>query len=255
VIPPIGIEKYLMRLSKTFQCSDASFIAALVIVDRLLEYDGGRLPLTMRNVHRIFFASLVVAAKFHEDLVYSNAHYAKAGGVQLKEVNRLERVLLQVLDFDIRVDLEQYQMYEAALLALIDKGPQRDTLSATGGGLSKVPTAQGAVAQAAGAFGNAHNAQKVVLPSEAKQCHGAAEDHPAVQTTGSSLPVQTTGGYTFKCHPQACMGVSGPWVKTAPRPDMCAPWVVPPQHSASNFDLAMMVPTSVSMGQLQGVAT
>lgn len=117
-IPPISIDKYLMRLCATFRCSDATFIAALIVVDRLLEYDGGRLPLTMRNVHRVFLASLVVATKYHEDLVYSNSHYAKAGGVQLKEVNRLERALLAALDFDLKIEPEQYRQYETNLLNL-----------------------------------------------------------------------------------------------------------------------------------------
>merc|ERR1719434_529968 len=106
-----------MRLSTNFKCSDAAFVAALIVVDRLLEYDGGRLPLTMRNVHSIFFASLVVAVKYNEDLVYSNSHYAKAGGVHLREVNRLERVLLAAFDFDLRITPEEYHKYEAALLA------------------------------------------------------------------------------------------------------------------------------------------
>lgn len=115
-IPPISIENYLLRLFSTFRCSDATFIAALILVDRLLDCDGGRLPLTMRNVHRVFLASLVVAAKYHEDLVYSNSHYARAGGVHLREVNRLERVLLGAVDFDLRVEPDEYQLYEAALL-------------------------------------------------------------------------------------------------------------------------------------------
>jgi len=115
-VPPITINKYLMRLSANFRCSDATFLAALIMVDRLLECNGGRVPLTMRNVHRIFLASLVVAAKYHEDLVYSNRHYAKAGGVHVREVNRLEREVLAALDFDLRVQPEQYRLYEAALL-------------------------------------------------------------------------------------------------------------------------------------------
>jgi len=114
-IPPITVDKYLQRLCATFRCSDASFVAALIIVDRLLEFDGGRLPLTMRNVHRIFLASLIVSVKYNEDLVYSNSHYAKAGGVHLREINRLERVLLQSLDFNVKVEPEQYQLYEDAL--------------------------------------------------------------------------------------------------------------------------------------------
>lgn len=129
-IPPIGIDKYLARLNSTFRCSEATFIAALVLVDRLLEYDGGHVPLTMLNVHRVYLASLVVAAKFHEDLVYSNAHYAKAGGVHLKEVNRLERVLLAALDFDLRVSPEEYRVYEATLRALA--GPRKRTSGGSG---------------------------------------------------------------------------------------------------------------------------
>jgi len=123
-IPQISIYKYLLRLSANFRCSDASFVAALIIIDRLLEYDDGRLPLTMRNVHRAFLASLVVSVKFNEDLVYSNSHYAKAGGVHLKEVNRLERALLSSLDFDLRVEPEQYRIYETCLLGLGNSGAE-----------------------------------------------------------------------------------------------------------------------------------
>jgi hypothetical protein len=125
VVPPIGIDKYLMRLAATFRCSEAAFVAALIVVDRLLGYDGGRLPLTMRNVHRVFLGSLVVSVKFHEDLVYSNSHYAKAGGVHLREVNRLERVLLSALDFDLRVEPEEYKRYEAMLLSGYANSPKK----------------------------------------------------------------------------------------------------------------------------------
>eukprot|EP00927_Polykrikos_kofoidii_P007831 TRINITY_DN13217_c0_g1_i2.p1 TRINITY_DN13217_c0_g1~~TRINITY_DN13217_c0_g1_i2.p1 ORF type:complete len:146 (+),score=25.14 TRINITY_DN13217_c0_g1_i2:405-842(+) len=70
VVPPIGIDRYLLRLFATFRCSDAAFVAALIIVDRLLQYDGGRMPWTIPNVHRSFFARLFVVVKFHEDRVY-----------------------------------------------------------------------------------------------------------------------------------------------------------------------------------------
>lgn len=118
-VPPVGIDRYLARLASTFRCSEATFVAALILADRLLAYDGGRLPLTALNVHRVFLASLVAAVKFNEDRVYSNAHYAKAGGVHVKEVNRLERVLLSTLDFNLRVTAEEYARTEATLLALL----------------------------------------------------------------------------------------------------------------------------------------
>jgi len=117
VDPPVRLERYLARLKVTFRCSDAAFIASLMVVDRVLCCDGERRPLTNRNVHRLFLASLMITVKYYEDFVYSNSHYAKAGGVQLREVNRLERVMLTLVDFDVRVKPELYWHYEAALLA------------------------------------------------------------------------------------------------------------------------------------------
>lgn len=119
-IPGIGVDRYLLRLKSVFRCSDAAFVAALILLDRFLGScgrDGRPQPLTMRNVHRLFLASLVVAVKYNEDMVYGNGHYAKAGGVHVREVNRLERYLLGALDYDLHVYPEQYTKYEMALRA------------------------------------------------------------------------------------------------------------------------------------------
>lgn len=132
VIPPISIHKYLARLRASFRCSDATFLAALILVDRMLECDGSRLPLTMHNVHRLFLACLVVSVKYHEDIVFANSHYAKAGGVALKEVNRLERTLLKSLDFDLGIDPDQFQRFEAALLSLCPSEPGAGTSGPVG---------------------------------------------------------------------------------------------------------------------------
>lgn len=115
VVPGIGIDRYVKRLAGTFRCSDAMFVAALCIVDRLLEYDGGRLPLTKRNVHRLYFCSLLVAVKFNEDQIYNQRHYAKAGGVHLKEVNRLETLIIKTLDWDLRIKSDQFRLYQEML--------------------------------------------------------------------------------------------------------------------------------------------
>lgn len=175
-IPPIGIDKYLMRLQSYFQCSDACFIAALILVDRMLGYDGGELPVTKQNVHRLFLACLVVAAKYHEDVVFANNHYAKAGGVQLREVNRLERVLLQALDFDLSIAPEQYRLYEAALLALCDLGPTVQSFNELEGTPPQPLAAEGAVAHPTSA----------VVPAKAAITIRAA---PAVSVTSIAAPI------------------------------------------------------------------
>lgn len=122
VVPNISVERYLQRLKAVFECSDAVFVLALIIVDRLLEKEGIEPHcITMRNVHRLYLASLIVTVKYNEDLVFGNSHYARAGGIQLREVNRLERFFLRVLDYDFHVLPEQYRTYEHALRSLKSK--------------------------------------------------------------------------------------------------------------------------------------
>jgi hypothetical protein len=44
-------------------------------------------------------ASVVVGIKVTEDQCYSNAHYAKVGGLQIRALNRMELALSSLLDF------------------------------------------------------------------------------------------------------------------------------------------------------------
>jgi len=253
-IPPIGIDKYLMRLSANFKCSDASFIAAFIVVDRLLEYDGGRLPLTEQNVHRIFFASLVVSVKYHEDLVYSNSHYAKAGGVHLREVNRMERTLLAALDFDLRISPEQYQTYEAALIALHGGSPQTPLQKPDGGEPHK-PQAQGAVTPdtcAGGLSSTLTVAQAAVNPpsstlSEATSREAEVETTPTVAPSRAAVvptPVVAQRRRTA-LRPTAVNVNPGGYICEAfyPKPGFelqtCAPWVMHPDRALFEFGVAV----------------
>lgn len=222
-----------MRLSTTFRCSDATFIAALIVVDRLLEYDGGRLPLTPRNVHRIFFASLVVAVKYHEDLVYSNSHYAKAGGVHLREVNRLERVLLMALDFDLRIAPEQYHTYEAALLSLSNCSQQKGSVHTEEGYTVNMPsTITMAPATPSSAPPTVVEAPLPAGPPQPPLATAAVLCRQAVLAAPSVRIGGVTGSTALL-----------PSLEVEP----CAPWVVPADRSRSilNLELGMLaVPAS-----------
>lgn len=126
-VPGISVEKYLRRLEAVFLCGEAAFVGALVVLDRFLA--GGESPgqeprrLTALNVHRLFLACLVVTVKYNEDKVYQNSHYAKAGGIHVREVNRLERHLLLALDYHLRVQPEEFAQYEEALMLLAPAAP------------------------------------------------------------------------------------------------------------------------------------
>jgi len=123
-VPEISMYSYLQRLQGLIKCSSTAFICALVLVDRYLvrRECEGKEPnlLTRRNVHRLFLTCLVVAIKFNEDNIERNAHYAKAGGIRVGEMNRLELSLLTELDYDLRVQVDVYRRYEEALRFLGD---------------------------------------------------------------------------------------------------------------------------------------
>eukprot|EP00747_Dinoflagellata_sp_TGD_P171166 gnl/TRDRNA2_/TRDRNA2_204562_c0_seq1.p1 gnl/TRDRNA2_/TRDRNA2_204562_c0~~gnl/TRDRNA2_/TRDRNA2_204562_c0_seq1.p1 ORF type:complete len:252 (+),score=39.32 gnl/TRDRNA2_/TRDRNA2_204562_c0_seq1:109-864(+) len=123
-VPGISVERYLRRLKDMFRCSDSAFVLALVVMDRFLERNEvmGEEPrrLTMLNVHRLFLGSLMITVKFNEDLVYGNAHYARAGGIHVREVNRLECYLLKSLDYNLHTHPNQFWLYEGRLRVLSD---------------------------------------------------------------------------------------------------------------------------------------
>jgi len=109
-IPPIGIGAYIRRLHAHFDCSESCHIMALIYLDHFREATD-RFRLTVRNVHRLYLAALLLATKFSEDTYYDNNYYAKCGGIRLSELNRLELTFLRVVDFRLTVPSDEYEAY------------------------------------------------------------------------------------------------------------------------------------------------
>ncbi|KAF9986767.1 hypothetical protein BGZ65_006311 [Modicella reniformis] len=73
------------------------------------------------NIHRLLITCLLVAAKFTSDLFYSNARYAKVGGLSLLELNQLELELLFTTKFELNVKEDKLQRVGDALLKFRDR--------------------------------------------------------------------------------------------------------------------------------------
>lgn len=112
---PFQLEFYMTRLIEYANCSSAAFVIMLIYIDRIHPYCDS-LKLTEMNCHRMALATLVLAIKYIDDEVFSNAHYSRVGGVTPKEMNQLESKLLQVLDWKLAVSPEEYAMYEDGLM-------------------------------------------------------------------------------------------------------------------------------------------
>jgi hypothetical protein len=113
--PPIKIQDYLVRLKTYFACSNEALVLSLIYLDRVVKLHPD-FAISKRSIHRLALTTLLVAVKFFDDLWYSNAHYARAGGVTLRELNQLETELLRLLRWNLHVSPVEYQEYLDSVL-------------------------------------------------------------------------------------------------------------------------------------------
>ncbi|KAH1086479.1 hypothetical protein AAZX31_07G113000 [Glycine max] len=108
--PNISIHSYLERIFKYANCSPSCFVVAYVYLDRFTQRQPS-LPINTFNVHRLLITSVMVAAKFMDDMYYNNAYYAKVGGITKIEMNFLELDFLFGLGFHLNVTPGTFQAY------------------------------------------------------------------------------------------------------------------------------------------------
>ena len=108
--PNVSVARYVGRLVKYSLCQTEDIVVALILLDRLLSFRSD-LRINMLTFHRIFLTSMVVSIKSRQDLFYTNKYYAGVGGVQLAELNTLERHFLCAIDFQTLVSNEKYDEF------------------------------------------------------------------------------------------------------------------------------------------------
>ena len=112
-VPNISIEDYLIRI-QTYSCVEKStLILSLILIDHICKKSD--LILTYYNIHRILFGSVLISIKSNEDSYYDNKFYSEIAGVQLKELKSIEYTFLQLSDFNVFVNEEEYEQYRQNL--------------------------------------------------------------------------------------------------------------------------------------------
>ena len=96
----LSASAYLKRIMNYSCCSECCAVVGLLYLQRLKQRVQ-TLRLTSNNLQRLLLTSVMVAAKFLDDMYFSNKHWAQIGGLSLKEVNALEMIFLFRLNFDL----------------------------------------------------------------------------------------------------------------------------------------------------------
>ncbi|XP_076916130.1 cyclin-U4-1-like [Bidens hawaiensis] len=108
--PAISIQNYLERIFKYANCSPSCYVVAYVYLDRFTQQQPA-LSINSFNVHRLLITSVMIAAKFMDDIYYNNAYYAKVGGISITEINFLEVDFLFGLGFQLNVNPTTFNTY------------------------------------------------------------------------------------------------------------------------------------------------
>ena len=73
------------------------------------------IALTIYNIHRILFSSVLISIKYNEDSYFDNTFYAQIAGIKPNELKLLEYKFLEFNDFNVYTNDYDYEQYEKYL--------------------------------------------------------------------------------------------------------------------------------------------
>jgi hypothetical protein len=117
--PPVTMAAYLERMHRFCPMSTAVYLAASLYIHRLAVEERS-IPVTARNAHRLVLAALRVAAKVHDDRLFSHVLMSRVGGVSPAELAKLEVSFCFLTSFDLAVSAETLRRHWAALRRMRD---------------------------------------------------------------------------------------------------------------------------------------
>ncbi|KAK2957611.1 putative Cyclin [Blattamonas nauphoetae] len=96
-----SLPDYLDILISQMNCSPLCFIVALIYITRLER--SGSVILTSQSAHALLLTSIVITAKYLDDLFYFNTYYAHIGRIDFQELNQMELQFLSLMSYSLGV--------------------------------------------------------------------------------------------------------------------------------------------------------
>ena len=112
-VPNISIKDYLIRIQNYSQMEKSTLILSLILIDKMCKKSN--IALTIYNIHRILFSSVLISIKYNEDSYFDNTFYAQIAGIKPIELKLLEYKFLEFNDFNVYTNDYDYEQYEKYL--------------------------------------------------------------------------------------------------------------------------------------------
>ncbi|KAJ3931952.1 MAG: cyclin-domain-containing protein [Lentinula lateritia] len=109
---------FMQKLLETTQVSQSVIVLSLHYIYRLKERNRFT-PAQAGSEFRIAVAGLMMANKFLDDNTYTNKTWSEVSGIELTEINRMEREFLMGVDCNLYVDKATYESWLNLLKGLV----------------------------------------------------------------------------------------------------------------------------------------
>ena len=110
-IPEISIYDYIIRIISYSNCDENILISSLVYFDKI----GKIKKITYSNVYKILFTSILLSLKYNEDEIYNNEYYSQIAGVSKYELKQMEYEYFVLLNFNLHIEEELFELFKNAL--------------------------------------------------------------------------------------------------------------------------------------------
>jgi len=109
-MPKLSLSGYASRIEKYFGCTVECYVMCMLYIDRIVKMNPD-FEVSDLTCHRLLLVSIMVATKFHDDIYASNEYFAKVGGIQLDDLNKMEAEFVKLLKWNLYMTADEYEWF------------------------------------------------------------------------------------------------------------------------------------------------